>query len=256
VRPLRYFAGGVRARLDRYVSRRARAVALLGVAAVCAGLAASIVSGYARDVRAQVGPLAPVLVARVKIPRGRLFTPATVGRYLSERRVPARFAPPRSFRSIRDAVGLRALTSIPAGSYLDEGVLGSSPDNEAPHSGSRRPSGRVVEVPVEGAGALESELRPGARVDVLITSERGSGVPRTYLALQRIELAGLRPGASAAGGGNEGAKSLVSLRVTLRQAVLLTAAQNFARELRVVTRAPGDEELLSPTAVSAQDLHP
>jgi pilus assembly protein CpaB len=31
-----------------------------------------------------------------------------------------------------------------------------------------------------------------------------------------------------------------SLRVTLRQAVYLAAAQDFARELRLLPRAPGD----------------
>lgn len=230
-------------------------MALLGVAAVCAGLASSIVSGHARDVRAQVGPLTPVLVVRAPVPRGKLFTQANVHRYLAARRVPVRFVPPRSLRFASDVVGLRSLTAVPAGSYLSEGQLGG-PSTGGSSSGAGRPrSGRIVEVAVAGAAAFQTELRPGVRVDVLITSERGPGAPRTYLALQRVELADIR---SAAGGpsAGEGQQSLASLRVTLRQAVLLTAAQNFARELRLVPRAPGEDRLLSPTAVSAQDLHP
>ena len=36
------------------------------------------------------------------------------------------------------------------------------------------------------------------------------------------------------------ATALATLRVTLRQAVYLTAADNFAREIRLLARAPGD----------------
>jgi pilus assembly protein CpaB len=226
---------------------------LFGMAAVCAGLASSMVSGYARDIREQVGPLTPVMVVRASVPRGKLFTPSNVQRYLVARRVPVRFVPPRSFRFAADVVGLRSLTPIPAGSYVTEGQLGgSAPGGNSQRAGGR--TGRVVEVPVAGAAALQGVLRPGARVDVLITSDRGPGTPRTYLALQRIELIDIRAGDGASGG--ESQESMAALRVTLRQAVLLTAAQNFARELRLVPRAHGEDRLLGPTAVSAHDLHP
>ncbi len=38
----------------------------------------------------------------------------------------------------------------------------------------------------------------------------------------------------------EGARVLATLRVSVRQAVYLAAAQSFARELRLLVRAPGD----------------
>ena len=106
-----------------------------------------------------------------------------------------------------------------------------------------------------GAAAFEGALRPGVRVDVLITSDRGPAAPRTYIALQGIELAGFRPGPGD-GSAGEDQKSMASLRVTLRQAVLLTAAENFARELRLVPRPAGEDDRVSPAAVSAPDLHP
>ena len=43
---------------------------MLGGAAVCAGLAASAVNSYTNDIRAQVGPLVPVVVARTEITQG------------------------------------------------------------------------------------------------------------------------------------------------------------------------------------------
>lgn len=237
------------------MSRRSRALALLGMAAVCAGLASSIVNGYSQDVRAQVGPLTPVLVARAQVPQGKLFTPANVSKYLAARRVPVRFVPPRSLRFAGDAIGLRSLTPVPAGSYLSEAQLAGPSARVSSRARSRR-GGRVVEVAVAGVAALGDALRPGARVDVLITSERESDAPRTYLALQRVELADFRPGGAGDTAAGEGEESLASLRVSLRQAVLLTAAQNFARELRLVPRASGEDRRFSPMSVSADDLQP
>ena len=82
---------------------------MLGLAAVCAGLAASFVDRYANDVAAQVGPLQQVVVARRDLPRGTLVTAAVARTALEQRRVPLRFAPPRSLRAPQEAVGYRTL---------------------------------------------------------------------------------------------------------------------------------------------------
>ena len=42
--------------------------------------------------------------------------------------------------------------------------------------------------------------------------------------------------------------------MTLRQAVYLTAAQNFAREVRLLPRPPGDRSRAGRAAVSAGGL--
>jgi hypothetical protein len=42
--------------------------------------------------------------------------------------------------------------------------------------------------------------------------------------------------------------------VTLRQAVYLIAAQNFAREIRLLPRPPGDRHRSGTAAVAAGDL--
>jgi pilus assembly protein CpaB len=232
---------------------------MLGLSAVCAGLAVSLVRDYAQEVRAQVGPLVPVLVARNEIARGKTVMPANASHYTLERRVPQRFVPPGSFRSAAEVIGLKALVRIPAGAYLGQSGLGETAPRAAPTGSSSTPGARVVEVPVAGARSLEALLRPGVRVDVLVTSERGPGPPRTYLALQRIELADFRAegdGRSFGDGGARDPDAVAALRVTLPQAVLLTAAQNFARELRLVPRPYKDERRLSTTAVAASDLHP
>jgi len=52
--------------------------------------------------------------------------------------------------------------------------------------------------------------------------------------------------------GTAGPQVALSLRVTLREAVTLAAAQNFARELRVLPRANGDRGRLT-AGLAVQD---
>ena len=51
-----------------------------------------------------------------------------------------------------------------------------------------------------------------------------------------------------------GPSALATLRVTLRQAVYLTAADNFGREIRLLARPPGDRSGGGSEAVSAAEL--
>ena len=233
------------------MTRRNRGLAMLGLAGVCAGLAATSVDRYADDVAAQVGPLREVVVARRALPRGTLVTAALARGAFEQRRVPSRFAPPRTLSAPQQTVGYRTLVPVVAGDYVGVAQLG------APRSGSRRPaarSGRLVEVAVTGAQTIAAVLRPGTLVDVLVTTDSQSGVPRTYLALQRLELMDFS--GSPPGGAQEGADATATLRTTLRQAATLTAAQNFAREVRVVPRPRGDLRRLGPTSVTATGLAP
>ena len=234
------------------MTRRARIPTLLGVSLACGGLAASMVNGYAGDVRAQVGPLVPVVVARAPIPRGHVFRAAHVANHLAQRRVPARFAPPDGLRNPREALGLRTATAIAPGGYVGRSQLAAPVARRSTPTVSS--AGRVVEVAVAGMDSVGALARPGSLVDVLVTSNA-----RTYIALQAIELLGLRAGESADVSGGSGSRvsgTVATLRVSLRQAVLLVAAQNFARELRLVPRAAGDRRRILSVSTSAGDLRP
>jgi pilus assembly protein CpaB len=231
---------------------RRRAAAMLGTSAVCAGLAVSAADRYAQDVESQVGSPVPVLVAARDVPAGRVLTPAQVATALAERRVPARFAPPGALRSRADAVGLEAVAGLAAGDYVSERQL--QPPRE--ERGRMRWSGdaRLVEVAVAGARTLAAVIRAGSTVDVLITTDRGRA-PRTFLALQRVPVVGFDPGGGTAlGEDGDAADGRVTLRATLRQAALLTAADNFAREVRVIPRAAGDDRRVGPVSITAAGL--
>jgi len=116
-------------------------------------------------------------------------------------------------------------------------------------------------VAVAGGEAL-AVAAPGSRVDVIVSTEPRAGAGSAFVALESVELLGLGhvPGsgsfdAVASGeGAAASATAVATLRVTLRQAVYLTAAQNFAREVRLLPRPPGDHARSGRFGVSASSL--
>jgi len=232
-------------------SRRRRALILLSLALASGGLAASQVSGTVRRVEARVGRPLPVLVARRDVPAHSQLRTGD----LAIRQVPSRFVPRDALATPGEAAGARTAVPLPAGGYVTAGALGGSR-----REGGGLPGGqRAVEVAVAGGEPLAEQAASGARVDVVVSTEAHAGEGRTFLALQDVQLLALRPGTGSADSGDEGASrpvtdAVATLRVTLRQAVYLTAAQNFAREVRLLPRAPGDRRRRGATAISAGEL--
>jgi len=233
-------------------ARRRRGLLLLSLALASGGLAASQVRQRERSVESQVGPLVPVVVAARDLP-----VDARIARgVLALRRVPARFVPPDALRSAASAAGARTAAPLTAGGYVTAGHLQAP--RGAPAEGSALGRGeRALEIAVDGGSALAAAA-PGARVDVLVSTEPHEGAGRTYVALEDVELLGLRD-SSGAGYEEPGdsdthvATALATLRVTLRQAVYLTAAESFGRDVRLLVRPPGDRSRGAP-AVSADQL--
>jgi len=213
------------------VSRRRRALLLLGLALLLGGLAGSDVAGREAALERRIGPLVPVVVARAPLPAGEPVDPAR----LAVRRVPARFAPGDALAAPVLAAGRRPAAPVPAGADVTGALLDAG---AGPQGAPVRRGERVAELVAAGPPEL---VVAGARVDVLVTRERGA----TELALEDVEVLAARPApADGSGAGPDeaapGGRVQASLRVTLRQAVFLTAAQAFAREVRLLPRAPGD----------------
>ena len=242
-------------------TRRRRAFLLLSLALACGGLAASEVGSRVRQVEASVGAPVPVLVAARDVAPGDEIKPADV----AVRQVPSRFAPPDGLGAPADVVGAPVVAGLVKGSYLTVASLeaGSAGGGRSP--GPLRRGQRALEVAVAGGEALAGVTGPGSRVDVLVSTDPAQGPGRTLLALESVELLDLSSGAGAdagfaAGddGGDEGdtagVSSVATLRVTVRQAVYLTAAQNFAREVRLLPRPAGDRGRTGRAAVTAGEL--
>jgi pilus assembly protein CpaB len=211
------------------VTRRRRAALLLGLALLLGALAASDVAGREAALRRSVGPAVPVVVARTRLAPGTRLD----ARHLTLRHVPARFAPALAYASVSALAGSRAAVALQAG----EDVGPAAVDDGSRAAGAPvRPGERVADLVARGSADL---VRAGGRVDVLVTRERGDGGGTTTMALEDAEVLAARP-AAAEGSGDGGARVAVSLRVTVRQAVFLAAAQSFARELRLLPRASND----------------
>ena len=222
-------------------ARRRRGLLLVSVALASGGLAASEVHDREREVAEQVGePLRVLVAARDIRPGARITRDA-----LALREVPARFVPPDALASATGVVGTRAAGPLVTGAYVTPATL--SLPNAAERAAGGMPRGtRDVTVGVAGGHALAGLTR-GATVDVLVSTEPGADGGRTELALAGVELVrvGEPPPAEftnpdAPPGGVAGPEALVTMRVSLREAVYLTAADNFAREIRLLARPPGE----------------
>ena len=208
--------------------RRRRAFVLAGLSLLLGGLAASDVAGREAALEQRLGPTVPVVVTRGPVEAGERLGP----RSLSVRHVPARFAPQGAFATPPEVQGRRAAAALPPGADVTTATV-ADPTTTA--TGAPVGKGeRVAEVVAAGPADV---VVPGARVDVLVTREPRPGAPGgTDLALEDVEVLAAAPTATDSGD----ARIAASLRVSLRQAVYLAAAQSFARELRLLPRAQGD----------------
>ena len=164
--------------------------------------------------------------------------------------MPARFAPAGAFPAASELAGLRTAVAIGAGQYVLAGAV-----SEGSGSPDLRPGERVADVVAVGS---PDEVVPGGRVDVVVTREGRDGGPgHTDLALEDVQV--LSATAAEDGGGDNptGAPRVAaSLRVTVRQAVYLAAAQSFARELRLTGYPDNHAECREDAAADATHLRP
>ena len=218
------------------MSRRRRALLLLGLAVVLGGLAWTDVARREAALQRQLGPAVRVVVARVDLSAGRRVRAAD----LALREVPARYAPVGAAELPEVLVGRRLAAAVPRGGFLGAGQIEAAAANAGPQV---RRGERAADVVAVGAPSL---VVPGARVDVLVTRDGGG----TQLALQDVEVLAAAPAADAAAG-RAGERVQATLRVRLQEAVFLAAAQSFAREVRLLPRAAGDHARAAAVEIGA-----
>jgi pilus assembly protein CpaB len=212
--------------------RRRRGLLLICVSLATGGLAASQVHEHERQAAEELGPSVDVMVAARDLRTGSRIRRAA----LALRRVPARFVPPGALGSPADVLGARTSAPVPAGGYLTAELFQAG--DGAERDGALRRGERAVTIEVAG-GAATAALAAGTRVDVLVSSETGAGGGRTTMALAGAELLHVADSGRYKTGSDKAA-ALATLRVSLRQAIYLTAADNFATEIRLLPHPPGD----------------
>jgi Flp pilus assembly protein CpaB len=214
------------------VSRRARALAFLVAALICAVLAATVAGRYRSRLEAGYGPLRPVVVATSALAAGEPIGTDRAQTALAVRRVPASFVPPGALTRPADALGRAPGAPIPAGSYL----LGAQlvlPHPEERHEPGVAVGLRPVQVAVAGAEALTvgGAAPEGRSVEVVVSRQAGLG----RSASARIAASGVKLLALASPAG-PGEPWNAMLAVTEQQALSLIAAQSAGREIRLLPR--------------------
>src|SRR5512133_2381420 len=205
------------------MTRRRRAAALLGLALLLGVLAASDVAGREAALRRQLGPAVPVVVVRSPLRAGDRIKRGA----LALRLVPERYAPASAFHDPVEAVGRRAGVPIAAGTDLGPALLRVPGSQAQPAGPALRRGERALDLVAVGAAA------PGTRVDVLVTDDGRGGATR--LVLTGAEVLATRP-AQVPDAQDALPRVVATLRVTVRQAVALTAAAAGAREVRLLAR--------------------
>ena len=215
------------------MTRRRRAAALLGLALLLGVLAASDVAGREAALRRQLGPTVPVVVVRASLRAGERIARAS----LAVREVPERYAPPGALRDPDAAVGQRAAVVIAERTDLVASLLAVAEAGAEPRGPVLRRGERPLDLVAVGAA---DAVVAGAHVDVVVTDDGRAGAPGpTRLALADVEVLAAHPPPSAAADPESAGglpRLLATLRVTVRQAVALTAAAAAARQVRLLPR--------------------
>lgn len=228
-------------------------------AAVAAGLAGIGLSHlYFKRLEAEVagGPRVPVLVAAEDIALGALLDKSM----LAVRDIPEAYVEQRHIRAadIKKILGARTSQGV----HVNEAVLYSDLSTYSEHV--RRLSGLIQEgmraAVIDSSDArFQGLLRPGDRVDVLLTTGVGQTQSKTVTLLQNLlllsvgrDLGSARTrGTGAAAYSPAGGGSMVTLSVTTEQAQIITQAK-VAGQLTLTLRNPDDIQLVEGIAETTQ----
>lgn len=224
-----------------------RRIAIASAAAFLVG--SGLVHLYLQKLERETSGGVPVdvLVAVKDLTPGAVLTEAAIGvrqvpeAYVDERRIRARDA--------KDALGVPVTTAVGAGEALVWSDLAGSTLKGRQLSGLVAEGMRAVTI-TSKVNLFEGLLRPGDRVDVLVTSVDGSegGTPTTRTLLQNVLVLSVGGDLGGSGEGTlqeaQRGGASVNLSVTSEQATELAQAEHRGR-LRLVLRNPNDIELVA-----------
>jgi len=182
-----------------------------------------------RGLSAPAVPTRQVLVAARVIPTGTLLGLPSSSGLLAIARVPDDLALTGLLAGPAEADGRRTIAPIAPGEPVTQAALGGAPGTgPAPLQAGER----AVPVPLRAAGASAAAPGAGARVDVLASDGEGPA-GRTRVVVSGAEVLALMR--SDDGGGDVAGDALM-LRLGVDDALAVTQALDFAREVRVVIR--------------------
>jgi len=221
--------------------RQRRGILLLTLSALGLLGVFVLVAGYVSDVRAEVDPKVEVLELAKPAEKDKAITDDMV----RTKELPRRWVSKTALRDRARLIGQVALADIPAGSVLQEGMLGSPPELA---SGERE-----IAILVDAETGVAGKISPGSIVDIVATfgGNDQEGVP----AESNVVVPGARfidVGQPELKGGNgvqeQQADPATVVPVTFaldpKEALTVTYAESFAAEVRLALLRPGEESEL------------
>lgn len=219
--------------------------------ALAAGLAASLLAFLLMRGRAHpLAPAAPVSVvvaARAVPSRARLTPPQ-----LTLRRLPPSAVPEGALTATAQAIGKITTRPLPAGTPLTQEAV-TEGTAALGMAFALPPSRRAVTVALDPTDSAGDFVRPGDRVDILVTDEPGAGPAEARTVLQNVPLlavgsqtspTGPPPPPDGAGPGHV----TVSVSPSEAQALVLAGARG---KIHLALRAVDDSGVADTTPLSA-----
>lgn len=226
-----------------------RTLLLLSAALLVGGIAVFYV--YMEEFRAEEagGEMVEVLTAAVDIPLGQPVRQD----WLTTKDLPQSYVEERHLRSqaARDLIGFPLAQSVRAGEAILRTDLSTLSDARRTLSGSVPQGMRAATLTVTATSTFGGLLRPGDRVDLLL-STGGRELPHTWRGVVVLEnLLVLAVGQEfelrddVSGGADDqqvrfGRASNITLQVTIEQSGILTMARQHSGRMSLVLRNPND----------------
>lgn len=210
------------------------------LSAVAALVSLGLGQVYLKRLEAEIsgGPKIPLLVAAQDLPAGELLSESS----LALRDVPLAYVEARQVKAseLKKVLGTRLAAGLKASETLEWSDLGKFSDRSRVLSGLVQQGQRAVAIDGRSAD-FQGLLRPGDRVDVLLTTSAKEATSTTVTLLQNLLV--LSVGANIARADEETAKSFsrggATVSATPAQAQVLTQAQERGR-LTLVLRNSAD----------------
>ncbi len=221
---------------------RRRGIAFMTLALALAAISGCLVFGYLQELEKRIGETVEVVAASQDVPARTLITPEL----LTMETIPQRYFLESYVLNPADVIGWITLVDIRAGHYLSREML----DQNA----GLGPGERAVSIAVNQVTSVGGNVRPGNRVDVLVSYEDETGSGTTVMLLQDIEVLAvstLLPSAEEGGlgatrflpTGELASDATVTLALTPQEAMQLTYMSNFAAEVRLMIRRLDEQEM-------------
>jgi len=223
---------------------------LTGAAVLIGGITLLIGWGIVSEATRITGEKVEVLVAQQDIPQFTVLRRSELNTYFRRVEMPAYFFSRLQglVRPQDDLEGWVVMVPVPQGSVLVWSMLDKNLGLD--------PGRRAVAISVNSETGLAGLIRPGNHVDVLVSMEGGAdGSGETRVIMQNVRvlaISNLLPREGEAIGGTIGRllpsgqlapDLVVILDLSLEDAARLAYVRNFAKEVRLVLRRFGDDEM-------------